>query len=131
MEFLIGLALFAAIGGLIYLASRAEFPRSEKSPPWTPRNEPNTNGAPSIGAIGRINLRSQSVVRLVPSSSALTAKQGAGSEPCPIVKKVGISGGKATAALLTAGISTLATGLSRKEKLTQAHCENCDSTWNF
>lgn len=48
-----------------------------------------------------------------------------------IKKKVGISGGKATAALLTGGVSLLATGLARKEALTQAHCENCNSTWSF
>ena len=48
-----------------------------------------------------------------------------------IKKKAGISGGKATAAILTGGVSMLATGLSRKDKLTQAHCGNCNSTWSF
>ena len=48
-----------------------------------------------------------------------------------LVSKKGISGGKATGALLTGGISLLATGLSRKEAHTQAHCENCSSTWDF
>ena len=48
-----------------------------------------------------------------------------------IKQKKGISGGKATAALLTGGVSMLATGLSRKEGCTQAHCVNCDSTWVF
>ena len=48
-----------------------------------------------------------------------------------IEKKAGVSGGKATAAILTGGISLLATGLSRKEDLTQAHCGNCTSTWTF
>jgi hypothetical protein len=48
-----------------------------------------------------------------------------------IKKKAGISGGKATAAVITDGLSVLATGLSRKEDLTQAHCENCTSTWTF
>lgn len=48
-----------------------------------------------------------------------------------IAKKAGISGGKATAAVLTGGVSVLATGLSRKEDLTQAHCEECKSTWTF
>lgn len=46
-------------------------------------------------------------------------------------KKVGISGGKATAAILTGGVSLLATGLSRKSKMTQAHCCHCKSTWFF
>lgn len=45
--------------------------------------------------------------------------------------KKGISGAKATGAILTAGVSLLATGLSRKEGQTQAHCENCSSTWIF
>jgi len=46
-------------------------------------------------------------------------------------KKVGVSGGKATGALLTGGLSLLFVGLSRKEKVTQAHCGNCESTWQF
>ena len=45
--------------------------------------------------------------------------------------KKGISGGKATAAVLTGGTSVLATGLSRKEKQTEAHCTNCNITWTF
>src|SRR5216684_1345715 len=40
-------------------------------------------------------------------------------------QKAGISGGKATAAILTGGLSLLAMGLSRKEQRTQAHCGNC------
>lgn len=45
--------------------------------------------------------------------------------------KKGVSGGKATAAILTAGLSLFVTGLSRKEDATQAHCENCKNTWLF
>ena len=48
-----------------------------------------------------------------------------------VKRKRGISGAKATGALLTGGLSILATGLSRKEGLTQAHCGNCSSTWDF
>jgi hypothetical protein len=48
-----------------------------------------------------------------------------------IDKKVGISGAKATAAVLTGGVSVLAIGLSRKDHLTQAHCCKCESTWAF
>ena len=47
----------------------------------------------------------------------------------PVKRKKGISGAKATGAILTLGVSMLATGLSRKEGLTQAHCGNCNSTW--
>jgi hypothetical protein len=49
----------------------------------------------------------------------------------PVERKTGISGGKATAAVLTGGVSVLATGLSQKEGLTQAHCEGCNNTWSF
>jgi len=49
----------------------------------------------------------------------------------PSKKKRGISGGKATGALLTGGLSMLATGLSRKEKVTEARCKNCGAEWLF
>jgi hypothetical protein len=45
--------------------------------------------------------------------------------------KQGISGGKATGAVLTMGVSMLATGLSRKQKVTKANCKNCASEWVF
>lgn len=48
-----------------------------------------------------------------------------------IKNKKGISGGKATGAILTGGASMLATGLSRKEAATAAYCENCKSKWQF
>ena len=48
-----------------------------------------------------------------------------------VKQKKGVSGGKATAAPLTGGISMLATGLSRKKANTQAHCSNCNITWYF
>jgi len=48
-----------------------------------------------------------------------------------VTRKQGVSGGKATAAVLTGGVSLLAVGLSRKEQVTQAHCCNCDNTWFF
>ncbi len=48
-----------------------------------------------------------------------------------VEQKKGVSGGKATAAVLTLGVSLLAVGLSRKEGATQAHCDNCNNTWFF
>lgn len=48
-----------------------------------------------------------------------------------VKKKVGISGGKATAGLLTGGLSLLAVGLSRSETMTKAHCHNCNTIWHF
>ncbi len=46
-------------------------------------------------------------------------------------RKKGISGAKATGAILTGGLSLFATGLSRKEEMTQAHCNKCNSTWDY
>jgi hypothetical protein len=46
-------------------------------------------------------------------------------------QKMGISGGKATAALITAGLSLFVAGLSRKEKVTQAFCGKCSSEWHL
>jgi hypothetical protein len=46
-------------------------------------------------------------------------------------RKRGISGGKATAAVLTGGVSLLATGLSHKENVTRARCDNCLNGWDF
>jgi hypothetical protein len=48
-----------------------------------------------------------------------------------VMAKKGLSGGKAAGAVLTGGLSILATGLSRKETVTQATCSNCRSTWVF
>ena len=46
-------------------------------------------------------------------------------------QKMGISGGKATGAILTGGVSLLATGLSRNQQMTKATCCNCKNTWMF
>lgn len=43
--------------------------------------------------------------------------------------KKGISGGKATGAILTGGVSMLGTGLSRKEGATSMSCANCGMSW--
>lgn len=48
-----------------------------------------------------------------------------------ITQKKGISGAKATGAVLTGGLSILATGLSRKEASTEAYCSNCEQMWHF
>jgi hypothetical protein len=49
----------------------------------------------------------------------------------PVSVKRGISGGKATAAILTGGISVLFVGLTRREELTEARCDNCEAKWMF
>jgi hypothetical protein len=45
--------------------------------------------------------------------------------------KRGISGGKATGAILTGGLSMLVTGLSRKERVREAHCSHCGMVWHI
>lgn len=45
--------------------------------------------------------------------------------------KAGISGGKITGAILTGGLSLLATGLARKDRKTEAYCDNCKVRWHF
>jgi hypothetical protein len=45
-------------------------------------------------------------------------------------QKKGVSGGKATGAIFTLGISLLATGRSRKEKGTEMRCGNCGTVWH-
>ena len=47
-----------------------------------------------------------------------------------VTRKKGISGGKATGAVVTGGASVFLTGLSRTEGATQMHCSNCGTTWN-
>lgn len=47
-----------------------------------------------------------------------------------IKTKQGISGGKATGAVLTMGVSMLATGLSRKQKVTEMKCGTCKTVWH-
>lgn len=47
-----------------------------------------------------------------------------------VVRKKGVSGGKATGAVLTGGASMLATGLSRKQTVTEMNCTHCHTTWD-
>ena len=49
----------------------------------------------------------------------------------PIIQKMGISGGKAVAGFLTAGLSILVVGLSREETQTEARCGKCSNVWHF
>lgn len=48
-----------------------------------------------------------------------------------VKRKEGIHGGKATAAVLTCGLTLFGTGLSRKNKITEASCSNCGMVWTF
>ena len=69
-----------------------------------------------------------------PLNSAMVCphcQQQGGVRTKKIDRKRGISGGKATAALLTGGVSMLATGLSRKEHITRARCTKCGNGWDF
>jgi uncharacterized membrane protein YvbJ len=46
-----------------------------------------------------------------------------------VKKKKGVSTGKATAALLTGGISLIGTGLAKKAMVSQLTCAACGMTW--
>lgn len=48
----------------------------------------------------------------------------------PAQRKRGISGGKATGALLTGGFSLLLVGLSRKQLFTHLSCTRCGMEWD-
>lgn len=48
-----------------------------------------------------------------------------------IKTKQGVSGGKATGAVLTMGVSLLATGLSRKQTVTEMKCSKCSTVWHI
>jgi len=45
-------------------------------------------------------------------------------------RKQGISGAKATGAVMTGGLSMFATGLSRKQSMTHMACRNCGVAWD-
>lgn len=45
-------------------------------------------------------------------------------------RKRGISGGKATGAVVTGGLSLFLTGLSRREGVRELTCSNCGMTWD-
>jgi hypothetical protein len=47
-----------------------------------------------------------------------------------ITRKKGVSGAKATGAVLTGGVSMLATGLSRKENSREMSCASCGMKWD-
>jgi hypothetical protein len=47
------------------------------------------------------------------------------------IQKMGISGAKATKAILTSGVSLLFVGLARKQATTRATCGHCGSSWHF
>lgn len=47
-----------------------------------------------------------------------------------VTRKKGISGGKATGALMTGGLSLFAVGLSRKEATRHLSCGNCGMEWD-
>lgn len=54
-----------------------------------------------------------------------------GASTSQVKQNKGLSGGKVTGTLLTGGLSMLATGLSRKEMASKAHCSKCGSGWRF
>lgn len=47
-----------------------------------------------------------------------------------MVRGKGISGGKATAGLMTGGLSLPFAGLSKNQRVRTLKCSNCNSTWD-
>ena len=136
MEFLIALVILAVIGGLLYMAYKAQVSEEQKVATMAPEERAGYQQERADYWHNRETVRQNQLAEkehgpLSPQFIGLHCQTRGMVRTKPIVRKVGISGGKATAALWTGGVSTLATGLSRKEKLTQAHCENCSSTWSF
>lgn len=79
----------------------------QKSVPQERRSVPNGDAAlvcPHCQTTGRVSKRSKRVKR-------------------------GISGGKATGAILTGGLSLLGTGLSRRVQVTEMRCAACGTNW--
>jgi hypothetical protein len=89
-----------------------------------------------VGFIARLSLGEQEYAgqRKAERMRAMTCPhcQTKGSVAVKRVRiKGGVSGGKATGALLTGGLSLLATGLSRKHEVTEASCSECGAVWHF
>lgn len=102
-------------------------PRAEMfSRSSTPRREPIAYVSPPPPAVSEYKWGPRNPVLLCPHCGKI-----GGVHTAQVRRKKGVSGGKATAALLTAGLSIFATGLSRKEQETRAHCGYCNSTWHF
>jgi hypothetical protein len=65
-----------------------------------------------------------------PTLTCLHCGQAGGVAERRVTVKKGISGGKATGAIMTAGLSLFATGLSRKQEVRERRCSNCGTTWH-
>ena len=106
----------------------------------TPPAPPLPGGKPSVRE--RLKRASQAAYERQQQRGALLQQQQA-QRMCPhcqtrgqvktaqVRVKKGISGGKATGAVLTAGLSLVATGLSRKATVTKATCGNCGMSWTI
>ena len=75
------------------------------------------------GTAQTLSVRSRMVCPHCQARGTVTTKK--------VRRKKGVSGAKATGAVLTLGWSLLVTGLSRKEEETEAHCTACGATWHF
>jgi len=115
--FVIGLIIFCVIIGAIQSSAETK-KMSEMSAPQRKQYQEVSHAAASHG----------------PANAQLICPhcEERGKVHTKLVKqKKGVSGAKATGAIFTGGVSLLATGLSRKENLTEAYCRHCSSTWHF
>jgi len=114
MDILIVIAVLGVLGFLSYIYSLGERAKAQQSPEDRLDQELAAQWGPRKPQIICSQCQTRGHVRTM-----------------AVTRKKGISGAKATGALLTGGVSLLATGLSRKDDETQAHCTNCESTWYF
>ena len=121
LAILVGVGILAPLAGLVVLIVAeqrkiAAMPPEEEGGIWHPSK---TSVLPSSGG------------QSIQLWSVPIARRREKSELKSVVQKKGVSGGKATAAILTGGVSMLVTGLSREETLTQAYCGHCSNQWAF
>ena len=128
------------IGVVAYFAYKENQTRIDRLHGWRRRQPPRLDGeTPEERAAyeaQKQKVAAQNTARMAhgPLNSAMICphcQQQGGVRTKKIDRKRGISGGKATAALLTGGVSMLATGLSRKEHITRARCTKCGNGWDF
>ena len=95
-----------------------------------PRTKPNTRGI-QVTASEQMRYRSEQAKREDSYLVCPHCQVKGGVRTLRGKGKKGISGGKATAAALTMGLTIGVTGLSRKQMMTRAKCANCGVTWDF
>lgn len=138
--FIVGLALLLMLPGKIY---RHFFPLSEDQKATIEARKRLGEHLAAKKAAEKIQARDDAVLARINAPAETYTFNGSLNVAmvCPhcsnkgkvrtkiVERKNGISGAKATGALLTGGVSMLATGLSAKNRVTQAFCDVCQIKW--